>query len=156
MLTLLIPKSHYNHKKPQEVLRERSKALRKTVYHYNDSIKSEFPTKNDEDNLQDELTYSQILIEALETHEELTNLPPISQKLNYLKEAITDDVEQLEASVKEEARIGHKSSDSSFYGYKEHIAMTDERLITACVVTSGEKVTGNIYQNSTKKLKKME
>lgn len=74
----------------------------------------------------------------LETHEELTNLPPISQKLNYLKEAITDDVEQLEASVKEEARIGHKSSDSSFYGYKEHIAMTDERLITSCVVTLGE------------------
>lgn len=55
-------KSHYNHKKPQEVLRERSKALRKMVYQYNNSIKSEFPTKNDEDNLQDELTYSQNLI----------------------------------------------------------------------------------------------
>lgn len=50
----------------------------------------------------------------------------------------------MESSVKEEARIGHKSADSSFYGYKEHFAMTDERIITACVVTSGEKSDGPV------------
>lgn len=36
--------------------------------------------------------------------------------------------------------------------YKEHLAMTDERIITACVVTSGEKSDGpvleNLYQKS--------
>ena len=32
--------------------------------------------------------------------------------------------------------------DSSFFGYKPHIAMSDERIITAAVVTSGEKGDG--------------
>jgi hypothetical protein len=42
----------------------------------------------------------------------------------------------------EDARIGHKSADTSFFGYKTHIAMTEERIITAAVVTSGEKTDG--------------
>nr|WP_018379297.1 transposase [Streptococcus ovis] len=70
------------------------------------------------------------------------DLPAVSQKFNYLKEAVDDDLEHLEASVKEEARVGHKTSDTSFYSYKSHIAMTDERIITACVVTSGEQSDG--------------
>ena len=32
-------KAHYNHKKPQEILRERSKALRKTIYQHSEDIK---------------------------------------------------------------------------------------------------------------------
>ncbi len=105
-------KSHYNHKKPQE------------------------------DNLKAELTYTEELMAVVEKHEELLALPAVSQKFNYLREAVEDDLEHLEASVKEEARLGHKTADSSFYGYKSHIAMTDERIITACVVTSGEQNDG--------------
>ena len=41
-----------------------------------------------------------------------------------------------------DAKIGHKSVDSSFFGYKTHIAMSEERIITAAVVTSGEKGDG--------------
>ena len=41
-----------------------------------------------------------------------------------------------------DARIGHKTADSSFFGYKTHLAMTQERIITAAVVTSGEKGDG--------------
>lgn len=145
-------KAHYNHKKPQEVLRERSKALRKTIYQYSEDIKREFPSKPQEDTLVAELRYTQELISVLEKHDELTGIPAVSQKFNYLKEAVEDDLEHLESSVKEEARIGHKSADSSFYGYKEHLAMTDERIITACVVTSGEKSDGpvleELYQKS--------
>ena len=128
-------KAHYNHKKPQEVLRERSKALRKTIYQHSEDIKIEFPKKPQEDNLEAELTYTEELMAVVEKHEELLALPAVSQKFNYLKEAVEDDLEHLEASVKEEARLGHKTADSSFYGYKSHIAMTDERIITACVVT---------------------
>ena len=135
-------KSHYNHKKPQEILRERSKALRKTIYQHSEDIKIEFPKKPQEDNLEAELTYTEELMAVVEKHEELLALPAVSQKFNYLKEAVEDDLEQLEASVKEEARLGHKTADSSFYGYKSHIAMTDERIITACVVTSGEQSDG--------------
>ncbi|MGU8000423.1 IS5/IS1182 family transposase, partial [Streptococcus suis] len=67
-------------------------------------IKDEFPTKPQEDNLEKELEYSQQLISVIEKHQELTDLPAISQKLNYLKEAVEDDIEHMEASVKEEAR----------------------------------------------------
>ena len=45
-------------------------------------------------------------------------------------------------SKDEDARIGHKSKDASFFGYKTHIAMSDERIITAATVTSGEKGDG--------------
>ena len=135
-------KSHYNHKKPQEILRERSKALRKTIYQHSEDIKIEFPKKPQEDNLEAELTYTEELMAVVEKHEELLALPAVSQKFNYLKEAVEDDLEHLEASVKEEARLGHKTADTSFYGYKSHIAMTDERIITACVVTSGEQSDG--------------
>lgn len=145
-------KAHYNHKNPQEVLRERSKALRKTIYQCSEDLKTAFPRKPQEDTLVAELRYTQELISIIEKHDELTGIPAVSHKLNYLKEAVEDDFEHLEASVKEEARIGHKSADSSFYGYKEHLAMTDERIITACIVTSGEKSDGpvleELYQKS--------
>lgn len=145
-------KSHYNHKKPQEVLRERSKALRKTIYQYSESMKEAFPAKPQEDSLEAELAYTESLMAVIEKHNDLLSLPVISQKYNYLKEALEDDLEHLEASVKEEARVGHKTADSSFYGYKTHIAMTDERIITACVVTSGEQSDGKylpeLYQKT--------
>ena len=41
-----------------------------------------------------------------------------------------------------DARVGHKTADTSFFGYKTHIAMTDERIIAAATVTSGEKSAG--------------
>ena len=42
----------------------------------------------------------------------------------------------------EDARTGHKTAHSSFFGYKTHMAMSDERIITAATVTSGEKGDG--------------
>ena len=45
-----------------------------------------------------------------------------------------------------DARVGHKSADSSFFGYKTHIAMTEERIITAAIVTTGEKNDGKQLQ----------
>ena len=45
-------------------------------------------------------------------------------------------------SYDREARVGHKSAETSFIGYKTHIAMTPERIITAATVTTGEKNDG--------------
>lgn len=41
-------KAHSSHKKLQEVLRERSKALRKSIYHDSEDIKRGFPSKHQE------------------------------------------------------------------------------------------------------------
>ncbi len=52
-------------------------------------------------------------------------------------------MEHLETSKDEDAKTGHKSTaDTSFWGYKTHIAMTEERIITAATITSGEKIDG--------------
>lgn len=49
--------------------------------------------------------------------------------------------------------VGHKSADSSFFGYKTHIALTEERIITAAIVTTGEKNDGKQLQTLIEKSK---
>lgn len=66
--------------------------------------------------------------------------------MNYLNEAVKDDLEQLALSKDEDARIGHKTADTAFFGYKTHLAMSEERLITGATVTTGEKSDGKELQ----------
>ena len=66
----------------------------------------------------------------------------MAEKLNLLQETIVDDLEHLKTSLDEDAKTGHKTADTSFFGYKTHIAMTEERIITAATITSGEKPDG--------------
>jgi hypothetical protein len=79
------------------------------------------------------------LIAVLEAEGGICELPKIKEPLNLLKETVADDLEQLRISEDQDAKVGHKSVDSSFFGYKTHMAMTEERIITAAVVTTGEK-----------------
>jgi hypothetical protein len=44
--------------------------------------------------------------------------------------------------VEKDAKVGHKSSDSSFFGYKTHIAMIPELIVTSAVVTAGDQHDG--------------
>jgi hypothetical protein len=59
-----------------------------------------------------------------------------------LKETIEDTLDHYTLSKDSDARTGHKTADSSFFGFKTHIAMTEERIITVAIVTSGEKGDG--------------
>jgi len=72
----------------------------------------------------------------------LRSLPKVKEKLNLLKETIEDTQDHYTLSKDTDARTGHKTADSSIFGFKTHIAMTEERIITAAVVTSGEKGDG--------------
>lgn len=54
-------KARYNQMTPKEILMERSKNLRKTIYKINESMKMKFPVKPNNDVLEDEITYSQKL-----------------------------------------------------------------------------------------------
>ena len=135
-------KSRYNQKTPRQELQERSKKLRRTVYEVNETIKEKFPTKNIEDSLKKELEYCEKLISVIKENDELCSYPKVQEKLNLLEEAMTDDQEHLKISKDEDARVGHKTADTSFFGYKTHIAMTEERIITAATITSGEKTDG--------------
>ena len=121
---------------------EQSKKLRRTVYEINEAMKIQFPTKNTEDSLEKELEYCSKLVSIIKSKDTICSYPKVQEKLNLLEEIIRDDMEHLETSKDRDAKTGHKTADSSFFGYKTHIAMTEERIITAATITSGEKTDG--------------
>ena len=125
-----------------EVLRERSKQLRKTIYRYDENCKDRMPIKNIDNDLEKELFYCKELERMVEKDQSISSIPAVQEKLNILKETVEDTQENIVLSKDEDAKIGHKSADSSFFGYKTHLAMTEERIITAAVITSGEKGDG--------------
>ena len=87
-------------------------------------MKEKFPDKNTEDSLEKELKYCKQLIGVVKGNEEICSYPKVQEKLNLLEESVTDDMEHLETSKDEDAKTGHKTADTSFFGYKTHIAMT--------------------------------
>lgn len=125
-----------------EVLRERSKQLRKAIYMYDEDWKDSLPRKNIDNDLEKELAYCKELKRIVEKEPSISTIPAVQEKLNILSELVEDTQENIVLSKDEDAKTGHKSADSSFFGYKTHLAMTEERIITAAVVTSGEKGDG--------------
>ncbi len=125
-----------------EILRARSKQLRKTIYSFDDNYKRKMPKKSIENDIEKELEYSKALENCVEKELSISSIPAVKEKLNFLKEAIEDTQDNRIISKDRDAKTGHKSIDSSFFGYKTHIAMSEERIITAAVVTSGEKGDG--------------
>lgn len=125
-----------------QVLKERSKILRKAVYTIDKDWKERMPAKNVDDDLQKEIAYCKELEKVIESDQALSAVPTVKEKLDLLRETVADTGDNLIFSKDADAKTGHKSSDSSFFGYKTHIAMTEERIITAAVVTSGEKGDG--------------
>lgn len=134
--------SRSNPLSPIEVLKERARQLRKAVYSTDESWKGRMPKKNEENDLAQELSYCGELEKEIESDEVLCSMPKVKEKLNLLKETIEDTREHYTLSKDSDARTGHKTANSSFFGFKTHIAMTEERIITAAVVTSGEKGDG--------------
>lgn len=134
--------ARYNQKSPREILQDRSKRLRKSIYEIDENIKNTLPVKNTVDDLEAEIKYCQELVETIEKNEVIASYPKVREKLNILNETLDDNIHHIQASADADARIGHKSADSSFFGYKTHIAMTEERIITAATITTGEKNDG--------------
>ena len=135
-------KARYNQKSPKEILMDRSKKLRKSVYEIDANMREKFPSKTTTDVLEDEIKYCQKLIVVIEKEDTISEYPKVKEKLNLLKETLADDIEHLQISEDEDAKIGHKTADSSFFGYKTHLAMSEERIITAATITTGEKADG--------------
>lgn len=125
-----------------QVLKERSKLLRKAVYTIDENWKGRMPNKNIGDDLQKEIAYCKELENAIGSDQTLSSIPTVKEKLNLLKETVEDTKDNYILSKDADAKTGHKSADSPFFGYKTHIAMTEERIITAAIVTSGEKGDG--------------
>ena len=88
--------------------------------------------------------YNEYCHELLNTVQEspYSELPTIKEESSMLSEILDNQIDCYDQSIDPDARIGHKTVHSSFYGYKTHLAMTDERIITAATITSGEAFDG--------------
>ena len=134
--------SRSNPYSPIQALKLRSKQLRKVLYDTQEGIKDILPSKNTDDNLEHELAYTQSLLDKVSEDKILINIPKVQERLNLLKETLEDIQDHYTTSKDKDARVGHKTRDDHFFGYKSHIAMTPERIITAATVTSGDRGDG--------------
>lgn len=125
-----------------DVLKSSSKAVRRAIYSIDEALKGSMPAKNTDNDLEKELCYCNALKKWVVSQEGLNLIASIKEKLNLLDETIEDTQENYIVSKDMDAKTGHKTTDSSFFGYKTHLAMTQERIITAAVITSGEKGDG--------------
>ena len=138
----------FSHISPREELIRQAKNLRKAVYKIDETMHDKMPKKRESTGLlEDQIQYTKELLNLLIEDGRFEKLPSIKEQMNYLKETMEDTEIELEYSKDQDAKVGHKSADTSFFGYKTHIAMTPERIITAATITSGEKHDGKELTN---------
>ena len=127
-----------------QVLRELSKALRKEIYRYEYDLSESFPEKPSiEADLSEEIDYTYRLLESIKMGVEQSENQKIKELYKRIKELLDSDrIRQIRSKDDEDARFGHKTPTSTFYGYKTHIAMSDDRIITGIEVTDGSKSDG--------------
>lgn len=137
----------FSHISPREELIRQAKNLRKVVYKIDETMHDKMPKKREATGLlEDQIEYTKELLNLLTDDGRFEKLPNIKEQMDYLKETMEDTEIELEYSKDQDAKVGHKSADTSFFGYKTHIAMTPERIITAATITSGEKHDGKELQ----------
>ena len=157
--------SKYGKLSPREELQRQAKNLRKSIYQIDKTKKEQMPSKKKETTgmLEDEIEYIEELIGICKEIEFVDKIPAIREQLDMLEETKEDIVDVLknekelkrtEYSKDEDAKTGHKTADTSFFGYKTHIAMTPERIMTAAVVTSGEATDGKQFEQLVEKSEK--
>lgn len=144
--------SRYCATSADEFLKEKAKQVRKTVYQFDETMKAKFPEKPVRNDVKETTKYCEELIDIVD-QSDLKGLPAVKEKMNYLNEVLDDCKDQTALSNDPDARIGYKTADSSFFGYKTHLALTKERIITAAAITTGEKNDGKYLEELVHKSK---
>ena len=108
-----------------QVLRDLSKQLRKEIYKNAFELSEKFPEKPSfEANLTEEIEYTQELLKCLKDNISECD-SSIVQIYNRIKELLeTEKIREIRSKNDEDAKFGHKTVNSTFYGYKNHLAMT--------------------------------
>ena len=144
----------FHHISPREELIRQAKELRKSVYKIDESMHDKMPKKKESTGLlEDQIDYTKELLKIIKDDGRFTALPGLKEQIDYLEETMNDTEIELEYSKDQDAKIGHKTADTSFFGYKTHIAMIPERIITAATITTGEKHDGKELINLIEKSK---
>lgn len=158
--SIIVDAAHTNsktHRKTStQILRELSKKLRKEIYINEPEIKDVFPSKPEETaSLDEEIEYTKKLVEVIKGRITENTNNKIIKKLEKVENILKDDkIKKIQSAVDEDARQGYKTPTKSFFGYKNHIAITKERIVTAIEITSGEASDGNLLPQLVEKSKK--
>ena len=141
---------------PTQVLRNLSKQLRKEIYKSMYELSVKFPEKPSETaHLKEEIEYTNQLLENIGEDIANSGQPKLQFLYAHIKELLEDDrIREIGSTHDEDARFGRKGASTSFFGYKNHIAMTEERLISGIEVTSGEACDGKMLKTLVEKSKK--
>ncbi|MDR2044248.1 MAG: IS1182 family transposase [Clostridium sp.] len=122
-----------------QVLRDLSKQLRREIYREMLELSEKFPDKPGETaELADETAYTYQLLESVGEdilQSEKTGLIELYERIKELLD--TGRIREIRSKTDEDARFGHKTATSTFFGFKSHLAMTEERIITGIEVTHG-------------------
>ena len=102
---------------------EEVKRLWQACYQESDDTKGLFLEKVDEADIDQLLAYALAVAETVESEmPELISREYILARVNRIRELTEDAHLELRVSRDKNARTGHKSADSSFFGYKHHLA----------------------------------
>ena len=158
--TIIVDATHTNASvratSPTCVLRQLCKTLRKEIYKQALSLSEKFPEKPSlESTLDEEIAYAAKLISALEKDIEKLDNKKLKEQIKQIKQLLEEDeIRKIRSKDDQDARFGHKTPTSTFFGYKNHIAMTEERLIAGISVTDGSAPDGQQLPNLIEKAEK--
>lgn len=139
-----------------QVLRDLTRTLRKEIYKHEYDLSERFPEKPSiEADLSEEIAYTYELLEKIQGGVEASDNAELKALYNRIKELLDSDrIRQIRSKDDEDARFGHKTPTSTFFGYKTHIAMSDDRIITGIDVTDGSRPDGEQLPNLLEKSKR--
>lgn len=158
--TIIVDATHVeaavNAKSPTQVLRELSKRLRKEIYKHEYDLSEKFPDKPSiEAELSEEIDYTKRLLESVQEGVEQSANEEIKELYRRIKKLLdSEKIYKIRSKDDEDARFGHKTPTKKFFGYKTHIAMSDDRIITGIEVTDGAQNDGKQLPKLIEKSKK--
>lgn len=122
-----------------QILRDMSKQLRRGIYREMVELSEKLPDKPSETvELAGEIEYTYRLLDSVGLDILQSEKSALIELYEHIKELLdTDRIREIHSKFDEDARFGHKTTKSTFFGFKSHLAMTEERLITGIEVTHG-------------------
>lgn len=141
-----------------QVLRELTKSLRKEIYKHAYDLSEKFPDKPSlEADLSEEIAYTNELLANIKDDIEQINNKEIKKLYGHIEELLnTDQIRKIRSKDDEDARFGHRTPTKKFFGYKAHLAMSEDRIITGVKVTDGGQPDGLQLPELIEKARKME
>lgn len=141
-------------KVPERIMKHLAKRIFKAMHKDNGSVGKEIDTHiPDYTQIEDPMEARRVMRSYLEKTMaacEAKAGPHTKRAISEAREVLSDDKFMVQKGIRsladKDARVGRKSKDSSFYGYKMEYMMTAEaRIITSVETASGEYVDGSQF-----------